>query len=270
MSENIYRTEARALRRMRFFRNYERFDVLHRLTVSELSEDIAELNRPFESVLLYGFHPGTGATPDFVKKLYANGAKTVQFGELIRPPFAQDTRFLIYDENDEYSFENRYDLVVSLYTLQTVTHLPRALAQYRAALNPDGVLMTALFDPACLAPLRAALQKAELAETSGATRRFHPAIDIKDFGSLLTKVKFSAPVVSMQTRSFRYKSPFDLIRDIRGIGENAALIPAPQSFSKNIYRQIETFFYREPSIIPDREGYFEFMISSLNAIAYAK
>ena len=81
--------------------------------------------------------------------------------------------------------EGRFDLAVSLFSLQAINDLPGALVQIRRALKPDGLLMAALLGGGTLTELRDAFAHAESATRGGISPRVSPFADVRDLGGLL-------------------------------------------------------------------------------------
>lgn len=115
------------------------------------------------------------------------------------------------------------DLVVSLLSMHAVNDLPGMLAQIRQALRPDGLFIGAFPGAGSLAELRESLLYAESALDSGASPRIYPFADIRDAGSLLQRTGFALPVTDMERVTVRFGTMFDLMRDLRAMGETNAL-----------------------------------------------
>lgn len=111
------------------------------------------------------------------------------------------------------------DLVISNLSLHWVNDLPGALAQIRAALRPDGLLLATLFGSETLKELRSALLDAEVEITGGAAPRVSPFTDVRDAGNLLTRAGFALPVVDTETVTVTYSDMFKLMADLRAMGE---------------------------------------------------
>ena len=124
------------------------------------------------------------------------------FGDEERLPFAHE----------------RFDLAVSLLSLQAVNDLPGTLVQIRRALKPDGLFLGCLFGGATLTELRQAFTRAEAEIEGGASPRVAPFADVRDLGGLLQRAGFALPVADSETVRVRYADPFALMRDLRAMG----------------------------------------------------
>ncbi|MBN8551483.1 MAG: methyltransferase domain-containing protein [Caulobacterales bacterium] len=113
------------------------------------------------------------------------------------------------------------DLVVSILSLHWTNDLPGALAQIRRALRPDGLFIGSLFGGSSLQELRWALGQAELELSGGAAARVSPFADAFDGAGLLQRAGFALPVTDIDRLTVTYANPFDLIGDLRAMGETA-------------------------------------------------
>jgi SAM-dependent methyltransferase len=98
------------------------------------------------------------------------------------------------------------DLAVSLLSLQAMNDIPGMLIQIRRALKPDGLFLGAFAGAGTLSELRESLLAAETELHGGASPRVLPFTDVRDAGAL------------------RYATLFDLMADLRGMGETSALL----------------------------------------------
>lgn len=115
------------------------------------------------------------------------------------------------------------DIVVSALALQNVNDLPGVLAQIRAALRPDGLLLAAMLGGRTLHELRAALVRAESEIEGGVSPRVAPFADAREIGALLRRAGFALPVVDVDTVRVTYASPLGLLADLRAMGATNAL-----------------------------------------------
>jgi SAM-dependent methyltransferase len=116
------------------------------------------------------------------------------------------------------------DLAVSALALQWVNDLPGTLAQIRRALKPDGLFLAALLGGETLTELRQSFAAAEAEIEGGISPRVAPFGDVRELGGLLQRAGLALPVADVDRLIVRYATPFDLIRDLRGMGATNALI----------------------------------------------
>src|SRR5450755_4690722 len=115
------------------------------------------------------------------------------------------------------------DLVASALALQFVNDLPGTLIQIRRALKPDGLLLAALLGGDSLTELREAFAQAESEIEGGVSPRVAPFADVRELGALLQRAGLALPVVDSDRLTVRYKSVFDLMRDLRRMGATNVL-----------------------------------------------
>ncbi|MDN5928556.1 MAG: class I SAM-dependent methyltransferase [Hyphomicrobiales bacterium] len=120
------------------------------------------------------------------------------------------------------------DLAVSLLSLHSMNDIPGMLIQVRRALSPNGLFLGALAGSGTLAELREALLLAETELSGGASPRVAPFVDVRDAGGLLQRAGFALPVADTETIRVRYASMFDLMRDLRAMGETSVLAARPR------------------------------------------
>lgn len=116
------------------------------------------------------------------------------------------------------------DLAVSALALQAVNDLPGTLTQIRRALKPDGLFLAGLLGGETLTELRQSFAEAEAEVDGGVSPRVSPFADVRDLGALLQRAGFALPVVDTDRLTVRYTTPFDLMRDLRGMGATNALV----------------------------------------------
>ncbi len=116
-----------------------------------------------------------------------------------------------------------FDLVIHAMCLHQSNDPVGQLVQCQRSLEPDGLLLVAMFGGQTLTELRAALSEAEVAVCQGLSPRVSPMVDIRDAGALLQRSGFALPVADADPRSVSYGSVFDLMRDLRAMGESNAL-----------------------------------------------
>lgn len=143
-------------------------------------------------------------------------------GENVPPeiaPFAQDWVRADFQGNEILEVEaNKFDLAVSLFSLQTINDLPGALVQIRRALKPDGLFVGALLGGGTLSELRDAFAVAESGTRGGVSPRVSPFADVRDMGGLLQRAGFALPVADVERLTVRYGDFFALTRDLRAHG----------------------------------------------------
>ncbi len=108
------------------------------------------------------------------------------------------------------------DLVVAIGTLDTVNDLPGALILAKRALRPGGRFIGAMMGADSLALLRQV--HVNSATSPRAVLRFHPQVDVRAAGDLLSRAGFAEPVADMEMIAARYGSLDRLLGDLRANG----------------------------------------------------
>ncbi|PWN54269.1 hypothetical protein IE53DRAFT_365591 [Violaceomyces palustris] len=131
---------------------------------------------------------------------------------------------MVIDEEALPFEENSLDCVVVTGGLHWTNDLPGVLIQIRKALKPDGVFIAGLCGGDTLFELRTSLQLAEQEREGGISPRVSPMADTRDMASLLSRAGFTIPTVDVDEISVAYPSMYELIHDLRDMGESNAVI----------------------------------------------
>ncbi len=205
--DSTFRARAQARSQTAFAAHAFLFDWTER----ELLSRLQDIKRTFQTVLLNG-----NRTAGHLEHSFPD-LRTKQF-----IPF-ENTEIL--DTPDAPS-----DLVLSILDLHARNDLPGALIQLRKSLKPDGLFLGALFGGETLHELRASLMHTELARKDGVSPRVFPFADKQQMGTLLQRAGFALPVVDSEIVRVTYDTPFKLLHDLRGMGENNALFARDKRF----------------------------------------
>lgn len=195
-------------------------DFLLARTVEDLGDRLSTVERHFPIAVELCSHTGLAAD---VMKASGKADRIIRI-ERDMAFLDDDYQALVGDEEWLPLEPDSADLVVSLMGLHMVNDLPGALIQIARALRPDGLFLAAFAGAGTLGELREALLQAELELTGGASVRVYPFADVKDAGSLLQRAGFALPVTDVETVTVRYNTMFDLIKDLRAMGMQNALI----------------------------------------------
>ena len=160
----------------------------------------------------------------------------------VSPAFA---RHLAVDEERLPFAPSSLDAVVSNLALHWVNDLVGTLIQVRMALKPDGLLLAALLGGETLVELRHVLADSEIAITGGLSPRLSPMVDVRDAGALLQRAGFALPVVDIDRITVTYPDALALMRDLKAMGENNALIDRPRTLARRDVFLRAAALYRE-------------------------
>ena len=191
-------------------------DFVTTLVLADLDDRLATLIRDFPRALIIG--------PDL--------ARLPATGRTVKGEFAF-TRLAAFGQDSEVPPlpEGEFDLIVSLLHLQAVNDVPGYLAQLRARLAPDGLLMAAALGGNTLTELREAFLAADADISGGASARVAPFIQVRDAGALLQRAGLALPVADVETHIVRYSSPFALMAELKALGAANPLADRSRRFA---------------------------------------
>jgi SAM-dependent methyltransferase len=217
----------RALHRRRLDRAatlYPAADFLKRRAAEDATDRLASIMRQFPLAVDLGARTGVFA------EVLAGSDAADRVGQLIEADLsgamlATRPQLRVVADEERLPFaDESLDLVVSLLTLHWTNDLVGALIQIRQVLNPDGLLLAALFGGETLTELRQSLMQAEIDICGGAGPRVSPFADAIDGAGLLQRAGFALPVADVDRVVVRYDHPIKLMADLRAIGETNVLI----------------------------------------------
>ena len=199
------------------------FDFLKREAALRIADRLELMRRDFPLCLDFGCHDGA---------LTREIRSTDKVGTVIQADpaagfaaHAADCGPAVVTEYDRLPFAAAsFDAVFSCLTLHWVDDLPGVMAQMRRMLKPDGLCLVNLLGGATLTELRAALLEAEQELSGGAGPRTVPMADIRDVGALLGRAGLALPVADADRLTITYPDIFRLMADLRGMGEQNALL----------------------------------------------
>jgi SAM-dependent methyltransferase len=184
---------------------------------ADLGERLSVVLRMFERAV------DLGTPTDAVRRVLAESGKV---GMIVaaEPAVAGGGSLNVAADEEALPFaDGALDLIVSALALQFVNDLPGTLIQIRRALKPDGLLLAALIGGDSLTELREAFAQAESEMEGGVSPRVAPFADVRELGGLLQRAGLALPVVDSDRLTVRYKSVFDLMRDLRRMGATNVL-----------------------------------------------
>ncbi|KAI8822243.1 S-adenosyl-L-methionine-dependent methyltransferase [Fimicolochytrium jonesii] len=129
--------------------------------------------------------------------------------------------------------ENSLDAVISSLSLNWVNDIPGTLIQIQRALKPDGLFIGAMFGGETLFELRTALQLAEIDREGGVSPHISPMTDSRDVAALLQRAKYNLITVDVDEIAVSYPSMFELMDDLRAMGESNAIMARKPFLSRD-------------------------------------
>ena len=138
----------------------------------------------------------------------------------------------IQADEELFPYKNHsLELILSCLNLHWVNDLPGALSQLLHSLKPDGLFLGALLGGETLTELRQSMLKADMDHRGGISPHISPFVDIRDAGALMQRAGFALPVVSTERITVTYSDAFALMKELKGMGENNALIKGYKALS---------------------------------------
>jgi SAM-dependent methyltransferase len=217
----------RALHRRRLDRaasGFGRADFLKRRAAADAVERLEAILRSFPLAVDLGARDGA-----FARALADSEARErvglVIEADLSRAMLAGRAALRVQVDEEQLPFAaESLDLVVSTLALHWTNDLPGVLVQIRRALKPDGLFLGSILGGETLTELRQALTEAEAELTGGAGPRVSPFVDAYDAAALLQRAGFALPVADVDRTIVRYRSPMQLLADLRAMGETNVLV----------------------------------------------
>ncbi|MEK1851934.1 MAG: methyltransferase domain-containing protein [Phyllobacterium sp.] len=214
-------------------------DFLLARAADDLEERLSAVERKFDVAVDLASHTGLAA-----QALQRSGKATT----IVR--VEQDARFLggafpavVADEEALPLKPASVDLIVSLLSLHLTNDTPGTLLQIRRALKPDGLFLGAMAGENTLSELRECLLVAESEIFGGASPRVAPFADVRDAGGLLQRAGFTLPVTDIESYTVRYDSAFALMRDLRAMGmQNALIGRSRQPLTRHFFMRVAEIY----------------------------
>ncbi len=214
------------------------YNFLHQWAMKEMAARLAMVQRKFPRAVQIGTR---AALPD----PSAAGIETLAMLDMAEGNLKNVKNAVLADEEFFPFGDGTLDLTLSLLTLQGVNDLPGTLIQIRRALKPDGLFIAAMIGGETLFQLRDVLTRAELDITGGASPRVFPFADKQQMGALMQRAGFALPVVDSDLLTVTYDHIFKLMKDLRGIGDTAAMEARPRGLSSRALFTRAGELYRE-------------------------
>ncbi len=219
--EKIFDRDLLTRRRRRISACIAEHDFLLRRAGDDIKMRLGSVLRDFPRALNLGAHHGVLSEILAADPLIKHVVSTDACQELLT---LCDGARVICDEEALPFKTGALDLVVSALSLHLLNDIPGALIQIRRALKPDGLFLAAVLGGRTLHELREALAMAEEEIDGGVSPRVAPFADVRDYGALLQRAGFALPVTDADVVEVTYKTVFDLMRELRGMGASNVLM----------------------------------------------
>ncbi|MEM7540130.1 MAG: malonyl-ACP O-methyltransferase BioC [Pseudomonadota bacterium] len=231
--------------------HYDEHDFVQRETGARLLERFKLFS--LEPSALIDLGSGTGRFTRTIKKRYPK-AQSIQLdialGMLLNARRSDRRwfpkyRFVCADFEALPFADASVDLVFSNLAFQWCADLTATFKEVRRVLRKDGLIVFSTLGPQTLHELRDAWLRGTGSEP---IMRF---VDMHDVGDALVHAGFANPVIESETLDVRYATVKDLLRDLKGIGANAAPVNAGLG-GKGRFREFMTAYetYRQAGRLP--------------------
>ncbi|XP_027197206.2 arginine-hydroxylase NDUFAF5, mitochondrial [Dermatophagoides pteronyssinus] len=140
---------------------------------------------------------------------------------------------LFINEEDFILQENSADMIISSLDLHWINDLPQLFSNVFYSLKQDGVFIGSMFGGQTLFELRCSLQMAEIEREGGFGLHISPLITAQDIGSLLNRSGYTMLTIDTDEIIVHYPTIFELMYDLKGMGENNATILAKTHLNRD-------------------------------------
>lgn len=225
-SHNIFDRRAKKLQRNRAaaLSDSDVYDYLKEEVGYRVADRVFDISKKFSSVVDLGCGKGfvgRHLNDDVVEKMYACEISEGMLQAALLSDTVPTEKRVIDEENPDLQ-ENSFDLVISSLSLHWVNDLPGTLDTIMKCLKNDGVFLASMFGGETLHELRCSLQLAELEREGGFAPHVSPLVEVRDIGSLLNQAGFTMLTIDSDEIMVRYPSMFELMWDLKGMGESNA------------------------------------------------
>lgn len=201
-----------------------------------LSDRLFDIKRQFNSVVDLGCgygHVSKHISVDNVKNLTMCDVCQEILDKAQNPePEVKVSKRVVNEENLPFE-KDSIDLLISCLSLHWVNNLPSTFLQIKNCLKNDGVFLGAMFAGDTLYELRSSLQLAGIERDGGVAPRISPFVRLRDIGALMQSAGFSMLTLDTEELVIRYPSMFELMWDLKGMGENNVVLQRPLRLNKD-------------------------------------
>jgi len=234
----VFDRNAKKMQRNRssLLENPTMYDYLKDEVAYRLADRVCDITRKFDIAVDLGCgrgHLAQHLTSDSIKFLYQCDNSLSILNQAAPSPDVETFNVQVDEEFLPFK-ENSINLFLSSLNLHWVNDLPSTFSRILQNLKPDGCFLGATFTSDTLFELRVALQLAELDRLGGFHPHISPFIDSSRFGELLKETGFSLISLDVDEITVHYPTLFELIEDLRGMGESNAALNRPLRLNRDV------------------------------------
>jgi len=150
-------------------------------------------------------------------------------------------------DHDQWGLNNnKYDLIISNFYLHLTNNLEILLKNIYKSLNNNGFFIASLPSLNCCYELKISMIEADLEIYGGAYKRFSDAFSINRISELLKKNNFKTPVLEVDTIQLKYKNFYNLLNDVRNLGNSNVCFGRKKQFEKkNYFKKVEEIYWKK-------------------------
>ncbi|KNF05926.1 hypothetical protein PSTG_00919 [Puccinia striiformis f. sp. tritici PST-78] len=194
-----------------------------------LVDRLRDIRRKYDQIVEFGSGHGSLVKPllDFYlprKIILTDSCRDLLWRDQEFDPSDVEISRVVMDEELVSLEPESQECIMSCLSLHWVNDLPGTLIQIQNSLKPDGVFIGAMFGGDTLFELRTSLQLAEQEREGGISARISPMTDSQSMSSLINRAGFSIPTIDTDEITVQYPSIFELMDDLRSMGESNAVI----------------------------------------------
>ena len=151
---------------------------------------------------------------------------------------------LTFQRDAEYlqGEENSFDIIKSSLAVHWVNDVVGLFLSAKKLLREDGFFISNFFGGETLKELRQVFAEADKNTISP---RISPFIDVRDAGMLLQRAGFALPVVDSDRIEVTYSDIYALMKHLKLMGENNALVKRRRNFTGKNFMQRADNIYKE-------------------------
>lgn len=194
----------------------EPVDFLVTWAEQEISDRLDDIKRDFAEITLLSPSPSEA----FLGRLSQKGSQisTIRNASLI------ESEILPLEPESQ-------DLILSFFDMHRINDLPGWLIQLRRSLKKGGAFIGCYAGEQTLFQLRQSILAAEIAVMGGASPRVLPFTGKQQMAGLLQRAGFDLPVVDSETVTVLYRDLFQMMQDLRNMGETNAMSARYKKFT---------------------------------------
>ncbi|HPF79284.1 MAG TPA: methyltransferase domain-containing protein, partial [Alphaproteobacteria bacterium] len=189
-------------------------------SMKQIENRLQDVKRKFPTALQIGCRSDLNFSPSFgIENLYR-----LDIAENLNPTIHADEELLPFAAES-------FDLIISPLNLHNTNDLPGVLSQIKYCLKPDGLFIASMLGGETLYELRQIMNKVEMDMSGGIHPRIAPFADMPQMGSLMQRAGFNLPVIDSEKVTVTYDNIFNLMKDLRFMGEGNAMISRSRKFT---------------------------------------